>query len=400
MTCFHSFRAGWLCAVAGALALGGSEQGLGQDAKSPVKVKVETIKDERIEVEGPLDPTQRLQLRAVGATFSMNIMETSGQRLHLGHFPTLKIDGMPTQPGAVGGRFEVTNGALPKRGTKPRTGYMNVWSKGDIRITQEVELTASKGTPEDRKRKMDCVIVRYTIENKGKNSSTIGLRTTIDSYLGTSRQCKFAAPTQPGKLLEGLELKDRDVPPYVQVLQQPDLKNPGKVAHVTFGLGSGVERPDRVVLTSNLGRRDLWDLTVQKGGFSTLIGFFWDPKEIRPGGKRELAYGYGLGVALPLGPSGDFNVDLGGSFDIGKTFTISALVADPAEGQALELSMPKGLERLEGKVIQPVALGMGDVGSSMVMWKGRVLEYGRFPIQIRSNTGITKTTILTVSAGS
>lgn len=374
------------------------EKGWAQEGKFPVKVTVESAKEERSEVEAPVDPTPRLLYRGFGASFQLNIMDEMSRRLHLGHLPTLKIDGLVQVPGGVGGRFEVTNAPLPKKGTKPRLGYMNVWIKDDLRITQTVELTASKTAGEAAKRRMDAVIVHYTLENTGKNPHTVGLRTTIDSFLITSRNCKFSTPNRPGKLLDAVEFKDaRDLPPYVQVLQMPDLKNPGLVAWVTFNLGGAVERPDRVVLTSNLGRRDLWELNVMAGGFNSLVGFFWDPKEIRPGGKRELAYGYGLGLAMPLSPDSSFFVDLGGSFEIGKTFTISALVSDPAEGQTLKLELPKGLERIEGKDIQPVPLSVGDTSESMILWKGRVLEYGRFPIQIRSSAGVTKTTILTVA---
>jgi hypothetical protein len=195
-----------------------------------------------------------------------------------------------------------------------------------------------------------------------------------------------------------MEFKDgRDMPPYIQVLQQPDLKNPGVVAWVTFSLGSGIEKPERIVLTSNLGRRDIWDLAVMGGGFNTLIGFFWEPKEIKPGGKREMAYGYGLGQATPVNSDANFDMDFGGSFEMGKTFTIAAQVNDPSEGQTLELQLPKGLEVTEGRIIQPVPLTVGDTAQSMVLWKGRVLEYGRHPIQIRSSSGVTKTKILTIS---
>ena len=46
---------------------------------------------------------------------------------------------------------------------------------------------------------------------------------------------------------------------------------------------------------------------------------------------------------------------LGGSFEPGKVFNISAVVADPALGQTLTLELPKGMHRLEGKDVQAVA---------------------------------------------
>ncbi|MFO0964546.1 MAG: hypothetical protein U0793_03020 [Gemmataceae bacterium] len=371
---------------------------VGQErTKAPVKVTVEAAKEERVDAELPVDPAPRLQLRNFGGnTFSVNIFDEGNRRLHLNHFPTVKIDGAVTIPGG-GGIFRTTNAPLPKKGTKARTGYMNVWEMGELRFTQEVELIPSKAV--DGKRRLDAAFIHYTVENIGKNPHKVGLRTVIDSFLVTTRNCKFAAPNHPGKLLDGIELKGRDVPSYVKVLQQPDLKNPGMVAHVAFNLGSGIERPERVLLTSALGRRDLWDLPVMPGGAASLIGFFWEPEDIRPGGRREFGYAYGTGLADSLSPDTNFKIDLGGSFEPGKTFTISALVTDPGEGQTLELELPKGLERVEGRQIQPVPVNVGEEPYSLVLWKGRVTEFGRFPIRVRASSGITRTKILTVAPG-
>jgi hypothetical protein len=367
-----------------------------------VKVRVEQEKEETFEAGGPVDPTPRLQLRQVGQTFAMYITQENGQRLHLSHYPTIKIDGtvfMPVGKGAIaGGTFEVVKEGLPKKGGKDRIGYMKVWTKDDIRITQTAELTPSK-TLIDGKRRLDAVLVRYTIENKGSVPHSVGLRTAIDPMLGNQRNCKFAAPNQPNKILQGVELKDREIPAYVQALQNADLRNPGQVAHVTFALGGGFERPERVVLTSMQGKRDLWDLPVIANGFSSLVGFFWEPKDLRPGGKRELAYAFGSSLAAPVGADANFQVQFAGSFEKGKLFTIAATIADPADGQSLELELPKGLERVQGKQIQPVPPGEEAIPYSRVEWKCRVLEYGEHPIRIRSSAGVSKTAKLTIGPG-
>src|SRR4051812_29034756 len=88
------------------------------DKSGRVKVTVEAGKEERTEAEAPVDPAPHLQYKTfVGATFAVNINDESGRRLHLGHFPTIKIDGNVTVPGG-GGMFTKTGGALPKKGTK------------------------------------------------------------------------------------------------------------------------------------------------------------------------------------------------------------------------------------------------------------------------------------------
>ncbi len=79
-------------------------------------------------------------------------------------------------------------------------------------------------------------------------------------------------------------------------------------------------------------------------------------------------------------------------------FTISAVVADPALGQTLTLELPKGMERLEGKQVQPVAALADDQEYSTVLWKARVVEPGEYPIRIRSSAGVTLTKVVTITA--
>ena len=66
-------------------------------------------------------------------------------------------------------------------------------------------------------------------------------------------------------------------------------------------------------------------------------------------------------------------------------------------GQTLTLALPAGMERVEGKRIQPVPPPAGEDPQCLVMWKARVLQTGRFPIRILSSTGVTQTKIVTIS---
>ena len=91
-------------------------------------------------------------------------------------------------------------------------------------------------------------------------------------------------------------------------------------------------------------------------------------------------------------------MNLGGSFEPGKIFNVSAVVADPALGQTLALEIPKGMQRLEGKEIQAVGSLTGDQEYSTVLWKCRVVEPGEYRIRICSSTGITETKVVTITA--
>jgi len=127
------------------------------------------------------------------------------------------------------------------------------------------------------------------------------------------------------------------------------------------------------------------------------MAFYWEPKEIKAGGKRDIGYGYGQGIVPAPESEGNCDVVLGGSFEPGKLFTISAVVNDPAVGQTLRLELPAGMQLVEGKERQPVLQAAQEDHPSLVLWKARVLQTGQFTLRIRSSTGVTQTKIITIT---
>ena len=107
---------------------------------------------------------------------------------------------------------------------------------------------------------------------------------------------------------------------------------------------------------------------------------------VKPGQKRELVWGYGGGISTSPDNEGRVSLGLSGSFEPGKLFTIAAQVEDPTPDQVLALELPAGMERVEGSALQPVAQP-SDSGSSVVLWKARVVRPGDYEIRVRSNTG-------------
>lgn len=368
---------------------------------APVTVKIRDEQSAAVNVESsaPLDPVPHIRFKPQ-PQMNINVMTEQGQQLHLSHTPGLNIDGQFTSPfnGGFRGRFEVMNAALPKTATgKSRTGYMTVYVQGDLRLTQTVELVPTKPVSRGQKRQLDSVMIRYLMENKGKQSHKIGLRVYIDVYIINNDGALFAAPTMPNKILDGIELKGKTMPDYLQILQQPNLKNPGYVAHVSLNLGAPKDRPERVVMTRHGMGFNTWDMMPVMANGDSAMGIFWEPKEIKAGGKREIAYAYGKGIAIAPESEGRFNLVLGGSFEPGKLFTIAAYVQDPAPGQALTLELPPGMERMEGKEIQPVNPATEDRPESVVLWKARVVRTGQFPLRVRSSTGLSRTKTITIS---
>ncbi len=56
----------------------------------------------------------------------------------------------------------------------------------------------------------------------------------------------------------------------------------------------------------------------------------------------------------------------------------------------MTLELPAGLERIEGREIQPVPPPSADSATSMVLWKARVQRLGDYEIKVRSSTGVTQ----------
>jgi hypothetical protein len=359
----------------------------------PVTVTIQDEKPVVVDSNQGIDPRQRVQLNTQGNM--MINLRVDNQTMHLGFIQTMfHIDGQVMFPGNPPGQLVIQNQPLPKsKSGKARTGFVSAYKFHNMLITQVVEVVPTKAKP-GKKRQLDAVMVRYYIDNKDDKPHTVGIRIFMDVFIVDNDGALFAAPNQPNKILNGVELKGKQVPDYLQFLQRPDLKNPGFVAHMTYNFGKAFAMPDRVVLTRLGAFINQWDLAAQQAGDSAM-GFYWDPKEIKAKSKRAMAYAFGQGIAPNPDGDGTMALVLGGSFEPGKLFTVAAYVQDPAFGQSLTLELPAGMQRVEGKEGQPVA--MDDDGNSMVLWKARVLRPGQFSLRVRSSTGVTQSKIITIS---
>lgn len=383
----HLWRWGLLLALLATAGPGPSQE--------PVQV---TIRDEKPAVTNPdvmvpVDPVKRIQFSP--SPLGVSVRSEHNETLHLSHFPTVNIDGQLYQQG--GGRVEIAHQPLPRdKGPKYREGFRSIHVFGDVRITCTVTLVPTKPATPGGKRQLDAVVAHYLIENKGNRAHKVGLRIYMDTYVIDNDGCQFASPTLPNRILNGVELKDKTLGPYVQLLQRPNLQAPGYVAHLTLDLGSRIEKADRVVLTQHGTGWGTWHMPAVVAG-DTALGVFWEPREIKPGGKRELAYGYGKGIATSPENEGLVHLEVGGSFEPGKQFRVLAYVTDPAPGQSLKLELTEGLALVEGKQTQPVPPIEGEETSSLVMWRARVLRPGEYTIRVHSSTGVRQGKIITVT---
>src|SRR5688572_2419866 len=171
----------------------------GQPSARAVKVTIEDDKPVVVEAALPVDPTPRIRYTA--ANIGAQIRDEQNRTLHLSHFPILNIDGRIMQPGAMGGRFEKTNQPLPATtGGKQRQGFLSSFVFEDLRITLTAELVPSKVAAPASKREMGSMILRYTVENIGKQPRKFGLKAYMDTYVISNDGALFAAPTMPNKV--------------------------------------------------------------------------------------------------------------------------------------------------------------------------------------------------------
>jgi hypothetical protein len=360
----------------------------------PVRVHIQEEKTKIEEIALPVEPTIRAQPNFTGnMSYGLSV---EGKRLTFGPGSArtnLKIDGQLQAPNGI-------NTQLPKAANgKARVGMQCVSKHGNLVITQTLEVVAGKPSAKPKpgeKRRMDTLLVRYTIENKDAKPHTVGVRLRMDTYCWTNDGCLFASPEKfPGKILDGVELKGKDVPNYLQILQNPDLNNPGWVAHFTLRFGSKYDGPTRAVLTWHGANDDGWNTPAMKANGDSEAAFYWDDMVVPAGGKRELAFAHGQGIAASPESEGRVALEFAGNFEPGKVFTITAVVSDPVEGQSLHLALPPGLEVVEGKDVQPVSPPSAD-GIGFVMWKARVVKMGTHTLKVRSSNGVEYTTKVTI----
>lgn len=365
-----------------------------QDSAGPVHVKFHEPKSDVVTAESsaPIDPTLHVNLQmTANMAFGLNA-ENVRLCFSAGSIQSLfKIDNVATYPNTV----QPTK--LPEKtpNGKARHGYYSAFKQGNLTITQVVEAVPSRPVKAGDPRKMNVALVRYIIENKDQKARSVAARVRIDTHCNNDGAL-FTAPTMPKQILNGIELKDKTLPPFVKIMQVPNLDAPGATGHFTLKLGSRMIGPDRFVCTAHGVGDNGWDVTVQQANGDSDCVMYWSPVSVPPGGTATLAYAYGIGLATSPESEGRINIAWGGSFEPGKLFTISTYVEDPISNQTIELDLPKGIELAEGKRIEPVPAPPTDSATSVVLWKCRVKELGEHTIRFRSSNGVTQSRTITI----
>jgi len=365
-----------------------------QEIVPPFKVEFAEPRTEVAEMALPVDPTLRAQV-TVGGNMTWGL-RVDGKSLCFGGpsiRTTFRIDGRAVQPTGVAAAVP-----SPAGSKNAGPGWTTSWNQGNIRIVQTLQVVPTK-PPQPvpgQKRRLDAVLVTYEIENNDTVPHSVGVRAWMDAYCWNTDGPLVMSPREPNRVLNGVELKDKTLPPYVRCLSNGADFKTGFAAHFMLNMGTRYEGPDRFVHTTHVPPRiDDWNFGVQPANGDSDYILYFDPKEIPAKGKRLLAYGYGEGLAGNPANEGKVTVALRGSFEPNKLFSVAAFVEDPIEGQTLSLDLPAGMQRVEGQELQPVPTAEG---SSMVLWKARVLRPGQYTLHVRSNNGAVHERTVTITA--
>jgi len=286
--------------------------------------------------------------------------------------------------------------------------------KGErIKVSQFVQIV-----PGSQSGHLDTCIIRYTVENKGKNSHKIGLRMMLDTFIGSEDGVPFVVPGTDGFVTKFTEFNQKDMPDFIEAMQFQNLDAPGVIAHL--GL-KGFQLPDcepeplyKLYLGENPGSKEFGydaeasDLAIKKGTdgsrFTDSVAFlYWNERDTNPGEVREFVFSYGLGeISKPDGSSGGkLSVTTGGNTNAGKTFTLTALVKDATKGQAVIIALPEGVNLASGETKEKTIVEVDKATQmSQVSWRVSASKAGVYSLKVASGQFSSQTKVQVREASS
>ncbi len=153
-------------------------------------------------------------------------------------------------------------------GGKSRTFDFN-----GILITQTVTVEPGDAVPDHRgdyRRLLNMCLVRYKIQNKAARDHKVGLRILMDTCIGDNDGVPFTLPGVKALVSTSKDFRGEEVPDFVQVLERPNLADPGIVLQMNLRVSRELEPPSRFLLTRYPGKEDKkfnrWDVPIRDMG--------------------------------------------------------------------------------------------------------------------------------------
>lgn len=317
----------------------------------------------------------------------------------------VSVDGARGEFGASQGQWTRSRQPIDKFAATPGAAQPShsTWVWNGIKFHQILEVVPGQAVTigGNTRRQLDSVLVRWIMENNSKIAKSAGMRMQLDTLIGRNDGVPFTIPGRTGLVSTFADFRAaKDVPDFLQALERPNLRDPGTVAHLTLKPGGGIEAPGRVSLTlwPPAGSATLltYDVPVVHMQNDSAVVMYWPEKSLKPGETRTVGFAYGLGN---VSTNDKLGLTLGGSFEPGQNFTVTAYVENPIAGQTLKLELPDGLRRAEGAETQTVAMAPGGRNTSVVTWKVLVERTGVFRLKVNSSTGISQAKTIAIAQG-
>jgi hypothetical protein len=299
--------------------------------------------------------------------------------------------------------------AVGKYGGKARTFEFT----NGIFVTQTVTIEPSEPVQVasgEYQRLLTQCLVRYSIHNRDpKRTHQVGLRVLMDTCIGENDGVPFTFPGVSEVVSTKRDFHGPDMPDFVQVLEKPNLRDPGIILQLNLRFSEKLEPPDRFQLTrypvsnKNPDKRILnkWDVPGVDMGDDSCVVIYWKPTDLAPNKKRELAFTYGLGN-ISVESSGKIGLTVGGTPHVRGDLTVLALISDP-NAQFATLDLPPGLKLLDGSLKQRITHMRAESNRtppSPVTWRVRAEREGRHNITVSTDTNARQSRRVTIRAES
>lgn len=262
-----------------------------------------------------------------------------------------------------------------------------------ITVEQVLDITRSLSTGAP-----DTARIRYLIKNEGPVAAEIGLRTLLDTMVGTNDGAPFRVGNQ--EITYEYSVKGSESPDFWQAFDS--ISKPAVIAQGTLR-GGEVTTPDRIIFT-NWGKAadQPWEFALQPGtDFNRLgeeeldsaVAMYWEPKVVNPGEQYNIVIYYGLGgiTFSPgqtyLGISAPAEVQY--NIDQPRNYTVVMYMEHRGEAKAknvkIKLNIPDGLDLISGPAILTLPELMPGV-TKQISWEirpnGRSQGETSFQIQV------------------
>src|SRR6516225_10843484 len=212
---------------------------------------------------------------------------------------------------------------------------------------------------------LDTCLVWYKIHNYGGSPQKVGIRVLLDTYIGANDGVPFTIPGERGFLTKSKEILQKQIPDYIEVVENPDNPNDQGTV-VRMGL-KGIKLPGVDYLEDiqsmricrwpvDIGKDVRWswemeDMDKDPQNKDSCVVLYWAWQEMNPNEVRQMAFTYGLSKLDISGAGGDdtppaptetaMAMSVPGQVLVNSEFVVTAYLWRTKAGQKVSIVLDK-----------------------------------------------------------